>query len=189
MTWYSAAFLLSNGSVTHFLLSLLGLCLWASVAILLISEMLRSVWTKWRSKSGTPSGLPTFPPSTGEISKPWKGAAKIAGLAMVLAIIVISFAGGFTGAKVESAEANAAQVFTVHNIFLPHVAEEMDDYNWWAINESGDKVLLQFCPHRGIKPPFGEGETIWIRYRRVGDCLELLGADAERDDDNNVVRR
>ena len=85
---------------------------------------------------------------------------------------------------------SADQIVTARNLYLPHVAEELDAYHFWAINPVGDRMLLQFCPDHGIKPPFDEGETItWLRYRRVGDCLELLGADAIRDGNNKVTRR
>ena len=195
--WGSTA-LLTGYSVSEALRLLLVLCFLASLFLaawrITTAMKERSVGRATgsiaiRPKSGISSNKPDTPPSTPiGIDKPKPGTARIAAQAVPIFCLAVMIAASIS-IPLERA-VSADQIVTARNLYLPHVAEELDAYHFWAINPVGDRMLLQFCPDHGIKPPFDEGETItWLRYRRVGDCLELLGADAIRDGNNKVTRR
>jgi hypothetical protein len=120
------------------------------------------------------------------------GAAKVAGLAVLASIIVISTVSGFTGSKIErsrdkpSGYASALNqiVFRGH-LYLPKIdtPEVMSDYDWLVVDNDpksttyGKRTKMHFCSTKGLHPPFNEGDHVWMRFKVDEDCLELLGYD------------
>lgn len=138
-----------------------------------------------------------FPPTTGGNDsgsdtkfKPKSGAARIAGLTTLIVCLVLMVAASIS-IPVERA-VSADQIVTAHDLYLPHVDQEMDQYHFYA-DPGGDvsrRMLLTFCPDRGFKPQFDEGETLKaMKYRAWPTCLELLGVTGLRDAHGKLIER
>jgi hypothetical protein len=132
--------------------------------------------------------IPKSSPSTGTGTDRTKlGAAKIATIAVIASLIVIGTVSGFTGAKVESASnkpvgytAALNQIVFRDHLYLPVVdTPVMSDYDWFVIDNDPKSVTYQkqtqvhFCA-TGLKPPFNEGDKVWIKFRVDVGCLTLL---------------
>lgn len=74
-------------------------------------------------------------------------------------------------------------------LYLPHVAEEMDQLHFWADpnRDAKRRMKLSFCPD-GLIPPWNEGQTIeWMKFKVEPTCLQLLGYEGKRDSAGNIV--
>jgi hypothetical protein len=115
-----------------------------------------------------------------------RGATTMASLYTILGCTVVMLLASLAIPVERASVVN--QVKTTGIICLPHVTEDLDAYHWIMEPDCNPalRTATTFCADRGFKPPFQEGQKLkYLRYRRWDECLELLGGDCFRENDND----
>jgi len=170
------------------ILALLGLSLELYAAMTAYSRELRNLKGELRRRTASFQSWRGCLDSLSEwTNKRRRGYMRIAGVFVMTACLGFIILGSMA-LPVERASVQN-QTTILHNLYLPHVAEEMDQFHFW-VDPDGDatrRTLFSLCAD-GLIPPWNEGQTIvWAKVHVERDCLRLLGYDGARDKQHKII--
>jgi len=136
--------------------------------------------------SGLLETLPNFKSATPESNRLKKfkiGIARVWALTPIILCIFVML-GATVMLPIDRVRGNEK---VIHDLYLPHVPDQLDQYHWWMESPDGERTFVTLCAD-GVKPLWNEGQRLtYIRVRIEPDCLFLEGYDGVRDANHNII--